>query len=113
MELRSRTVGAVSILEIIGRFEAYETAPVAEWLKQASEATSPPYILVNLSQVPFMDSAALASLVQGMKRCRQRGGDLYLCGLQQRVRIIFELTRLDKAFRIFPHEDEAIQAFTS
>ncbi len=66
---------------------------------------------MNLAGVQFVDSTALATLVQGMKRCRQLKGDLRLCGLQQPVRMIFELTRLDKAFEIFSGEDEAIQAF--
>jgi len=39
-------------------------------------------------------------------------GDLYICGLQQPVRIIFELTRLDKFFEIFPAEEDAIAAFS-
>ena len=47
-----------------------------------------------------------------MKRARQRDGDLRLCCLQRPVRMIFELTRLDKAFEIFAGEDEAIQAFS-
>jgi anti-sigma B factor antagonist len=40
-------------------------------------------------------------MVRTMKHCRERNGELILCGLRQPVRIIFELTRMDKAFRIF------------
>ena len=58
----------------------------------------------------FVDSSALALLVKGMKHCRQGGGDLALCSLQQPVKVIFELTRLDKAFGIYSTQDEAIQA---
>ena len=50
-------------------------------------------------------------LVQGMKRCRERDGDLRLCALQQPVRMIFELTRLDRAFEIYQSEEDAVQAF--
>ncbi|MEZ4681164.1 MAG: STAS domain-containing protein [Caldilineaceae bacterium] len=59
----------------------------------------------------FMDSSGLAALVQGMKKCRDRGGDLRLCQLQQPVRMILELTRLDKALDIFPSEGDAIASF--
>ena len=55
---------------------------------------------------------ALSALVEGMKRSRQLEGDLRLCNLQQPVRMIFELTRLDRAFEIFSSEEEAIQAFS-
>jgi anti-anti-sigma regulatory factor len=48
-----------------------------------------------------------------MKRCRQQGGDLHLCGLQQPVRFAFALTRLDRAIEIFPDEEQAVKAFGS
>ena len=48
-----------------------------------------------------------------MKHCQQKGGNLHLYGLQQSVRIIFELTRLDRAFEIYNEEDEAINAFVN
>ena len=81
--------------------------------KQIKEAIETgPQIVVNLASAHFVDSTALATLVQGMKHARQKNGDLYLAGLQQPVRIIFELTRLDKAFRIFAEADEAVAAFS-
>ena len=70
-------------------------------------------VVVNLAGVNFIDSTGLATLVQGMKHCRQEKGDLRLCGLQQPVRIIFELTRLDKAFEILTDEESAVNSFAS
>jgi anti-sigma B factor antagonist len=67
---------------------------------------------VDLEGVTFIDSTALATLVQGLNRCRKLNGDLHLCGLRQQVYMIFELTRLDKAFNIFVDENHAIQAIT-
>jgi anti-sigma B factor antagonist len=113
MELKSRstTDGKIAILELVGRFDAFEVPPVKEWLKNVSTAP-PAQVVVNLSQIHFIDSSGLSSLVQGMKHCRQHEGNLHLCGMQQPVQIIFELTRLDKAFDIFAGEDEAISAFS-
>lgn len=110
MNFTSRTQGRVSIIALQGRFDAHMAPPVAAWL-EAAAASAPARVLVNLSGVNFVDSTALATMVQGMKRCRQMGGDLHLCGLQQPLRIIFELTRLDRAFGMFVSEEEAISAF--
>ncbi len=112
MALKTRSAGSVAILELDGRFDAHVTPPVVQRLEQAA-STSPAQVVVNLTGVHFVDSTALAALVKGMKRCRQQNGDLYLCGLQQPVRIIFELTRLDKAFEIYATEAEAVTAFVN
>ncbi len=112
MDMNSRANDSVQILELSGRFDAYSAPAAREWIESASEL-EPANIVVNLSGVQFVDSTALATLVQGMKRCRQLKGDLRLCGLQQPVRMIFELTRLDKAFEIFTAEEEAVQAFAA
>ncbi len=110
MEFKDDTNGDIAILRIKGRFDAYEVSSVASWLETASDR-APAHIIVDLSKVNFIDSTALATLVKWMKRCRQKKGDLYLTGLQQPVRVIFELTRLDSAFEIFANENAAAQAF--
>ena len=107
MELRSHAINSVTVLDLSGRFDAHTASIVIAALEKAA-SVSPAKVVVNLGGVSFMDSTALAALVQGMKRCRQAGGDLRLCNLQQPVRIIFELTRLDKAFDIYSSEAEAL-----
>jgi anti-sigma B factor antagonist len=110
MELKSRSEGQVRILELSGRFDSYTATQVRQWVEEAADR-EPAQLVLNLSGVHFVDSTALATLVQGMKRCRQLNGDLRLCCLQQPVRMIFELTRLDKAFEIFASEEAAVQTF--
>jgi anti-sigma B factor antagonist len=110
MPINSHTAGTATVLDLSGRFDAYEVPPVQEWLEKAA-AAPPAHILVNMAEVNFIDSTALATLVQGMKRSREQGGDLRLCCLQQPVRIIFELTRLNKAIEIFADEAAAVASF--
>lgn len=112
MRIESRSLSDVTILDLAGRFEAATVPQVEPWIREAT-AAPPAKVLVNLSGVSFMDSSALALLVQGMKRSRQQGGDLRLYGLQQTVRIIFELTRLDKAFEIYASEADGLALFSS
>jgi anti-sigma B factor antagonist len=99
MNLSVESLKTVTVVQLDGRFDAYEAPQISAWIDE------------NISSVSFIDSTALATLVKGMKRCRQHGGDLYICGLVKTVRIIFELTRLDKAFRIFETRSEAVNAF--
>jgi anti-sigma B factor antagonist len=110
LDLTSRIRGTVSVLKLSGRFDAYSAPAVVEWLEDVLE-TSAPNLVVDLGGVHFMDSTALVTLTRGMKHCRQRDGDLRLCSLQPSVRVIFELTRLDRAFEIYDDEDRAVESF--
>lgn len=103
---------SVQVIKLDGRFDAFEAPQVVKWF-EANVNSGASRVVVDLGGVTFLDSAALASLVKGMKRCRELGGDLVLCNMQQAVKIIFELTRLDKAFRIAPDVESANASFTS
>ena len=67
--------------------------------------------VVDLTGVEFMDSSGMATLVQLFKRVRVGEGDVRLCGLQPKVRRVFELIRLDRVFDSFPTRKEAIASF--
>ncbi|NJK80160.1 MAG: STAS domain-containing protein [Chloroflexaceae bacterium] len=109
LQMTHRTVEGIDVIELSGRFDAHQVPFVVRWFDDHPEIQT---ILVNLKGVNFIDSSGLATLVKGLKRCRQNGGELYLCEAQQAVRIILELTRLDKAFTIFVDEQTAFQAIT-
>lgn len=111
MQLDEKIVGDVHIAALIGRFDAYETPVVKQWFAEKFSAETA-QLVVNLAEVHFIDSAGLAALVQAMKNAREGKGDLKLCALQQTTRVIFELTRMDKAFSIFESEAEAVAAFS-
>ena len=100
----------VAVIEISGRFDAQSAPSIAEWLEDIA-ATTNGRVVVNLVDATFLDSSALAALVKAVKRCRMRGGDVRLCGVQPSVRLVFELTRLDRAFDMFKSEDEAVGSF--
>ncbi len=110
MNMEIRSFGDITVLALFGRFDKNTAPSVATWLTEAT-STPPANLVVNLAEVNFVDSTALATLVQALKRCQQQQGNLHLCSLQRQVLMIFELTRLDKAFNIFVDENHAIQSF--
>ncbi len=70
----------------------------------------PERVVVDLDGVSYMDSSGVATLVEGMQIARKQSVQLVLCGMQPRVRSIFEIARLDKVFTIMDGLDEAISA---
>jgi anti-sigma B factor antagonist len=108
MEIRSRTVDGIEIIELEGRFDAFHVPVVSKWFDEHPEASN---VIVDLGGVTFIDSLGLSTLVKGLKRCRQHQGDVYLCNLQQAVLMVFELTRLNQAFTILQDAEAALDAF--
>jgi anti-anti-sigma factor len=103
------TAQDINVVTLDGRFDAYETPFIQKWFE---EHPNPKKIVINLRNVAFMDASGLSTLVKGLKTCRQNNGDLYLCELQDSVRNIFQLTRLDRIFSIYNNENAALQAFS-
>jgi len=68
-------------------------------------------VLVDLGQVGYVDSSGMGALVASLKHARTAGGELRLCALQDDVRAIFEMTRLNKAVTIHPSRSEALGAW--
>jgi anti-sigma B factor antagonist len=113
METNTRVINtpqnSIQIVELQGRLDAHQGNQVDHLLAEAGRATR--HTVVNLSKVQFIDSTGLSVLIKGIKHHREHQSHLVLCELQQPVRIIFELTRLDKMFTIYPTEHDALQAF--
>ena len=70
----------------------------------------PKKLVVDLSQVTYIDSSGLAVLIEAMQNVGGYGGSFALTGLQEAVRPIFEIARLDQVFRIFPDTAAALAA---
>jgi len=68
------------------------------------------YVVVDLSDVDFLDSSGLGLLIALLKRVLERGGDMKIAGLQKKVRMVFEITRAFKVFDIFDNTNEACKA---
>jgi anti-sigma B factor antagonist len=69
-------------------------------------------ILLNLSEVEFIDSSGLGVLLSLLRNLGERG-NLVLCGITENVMSLFRLTRINRVFQIYPGEAEAIAAITS
>lgn len=107
MQMTREQINGTTVLQLSGRFDAYAAPPIEEFF-QKNNLGPLAHIIVNLSNVNFIDSTGLSTLIIGMKRCRQQQGDLILCGIQQAVRVIFELTRLDTVFTMANTQEDAI-----
>ena len=67
--------------------------------------------VVNLSHVGFLSSLVIATLIVFAKEARQKGGDVRLCCPLEEAMNVIQITQLDKVFKIFKEEPEAVDSF--
>jgi anti-anti-sigma factor len=72
-------------------------------------ATGANIVLIDLQNVNFIDSSGLGALVSAMKTVRSAGGKLFICSVNDQVKLLFELTKMDRVFEIFANQDEFSQ----
>jgi anti-sigma B factor antagonist len=106
VEVNVETADDVLIVRPMGEIDLGRSPSLRQ---QLGQAMSRDYnrLIIDLSEVPYMDSSGVATLVEAMQQSRRAGSKLVLCGLQERVRSIFEIARLDTVFTIVEDREEA------
>jgi anti-anti-sigma factor len=98
-----------NVLPLKGEIDLH-VSPVVTASLTAMIEKKPERMVIDLSEVTYIDSAGLAALIQAMQKVEAYGGKFLLAGLQETVRSIFEISRLDQVFQIFPDTDTALAA---
>ena len=88
-----------------GFLSAANASDFLERLKVELTSSTDSAMLVNMEAVEFMDSAGLTALIKAFRLAQSLGRRFGICSLAPSVRIMFELTQLDKVFEIFKDRD--------
>ena len=106
LEIHTENINDGVIVRPVGEIDLSSAAHLRQRLSQV-QGGQPDRLVINLSDVPYMDSSGVATLVEAMQISRRTGTKLVLCALQDKVRSIFEIARLDMVFSIVESVDEA------
>ena len=98
-----------NVLKLEGEIDLHISPRVALSLAQRIKK-KPAKLVVDLSKVSYMDSSGLAVLIEAMQSVEEYGGIFAIAGMQETVRSIFEIARLDQVFRIYPDVRSALAA---
>jgi anti-sigma B factor antagonist len=110
MNISTRQSGNATIVDVIGDITLYNSPEVRKVLLRLIKEESVPRVIVNLEKVKYIDSAGVASLVEGLKVSRDLKSGFALYGLSRTTRDVLELTRLIKVFEVYDNEEEALRA---
>ena len=109
MELSTRELGAAIIVDVVGDITLYNSPDMRKMLIDLLKTQRKPRVIVNMLSVKYIDSAGVASLVEGLKIARDLKSTFALFGLSRTAREVLELTRLIKVFEVYNNEQEALQ----
>ena len=104
MEVKSFQQSGVTIVQISGEVNI-STSPD---LKKYFEKVISQKVVIDLEKVAYVDSSGLATFVEILKKSKSQTGQLALAGLSDKVKSLFEITKLDKLFAIFPNQQAAL-----
>ena len=107
MEVNVENQDGIVLVTPVGDVDLSSSRELQDQIRIALDA-QPARVVVNLEQVPYMDSSGVATLVEAMQIARKQSTRLVLCAMQDKVRSIFEIARLDRVFTIVPDEQEAL-----
>jgi anti-sigma B factor antagonist len=103
-----RAVGEAVVVSINGEIDLHNSPELRSALLQALLPKPPKKLVLNLSLVPYMDSSAVAVLVEMLQKVRPGGGKVMLVSLQPRVKGLLQIARLDTIFNLAATEQDAL-----
>jgi anti-sigma B factor antagonist len=107
MTFTQRRIEQVQIFTFVGSLTASQVAAARQQLQQLIQIQDA-WVLIDLSQLNFIDAQGLSLLIFALRRCHQFQGELFLLKPSTMVRGLLELTRLQHSFIIYLDEHAAL-----
>jgi anti-sigma B factor antagonist len=107
-----RPSGSVIVLDVKGALTLTDGADILRDKVRSLLQQGHKHVLVNLGNVPYMDSAGLSELVQSYATTTRQGGQLKLLNTTRRIHDLLVITKLSTVFDLFDDEAVAVSSFT-
>jgi anti-sigma B factor antagonist len=112
VKLTIRQVGDVTVIDAAGRITLGEGASTFRDTVRDLAAKGDKKLLLNLSEVSYIDSSGIGEMVSGFTTVTNHGGQLKLLGLSKRVKDLLQITKLYTVFEVFDDEASAVRSFS-
>lgn len=97
------------LIGISGRLDQSQTTDLEDSLQNLL-IESHIQLLMDLSEVTYVNSGGLRCLVTIWRQARDRGGNVVLCNLSERISQVFIVVGFDKVFEIYPSRAKALES---
>jgi len=112
MQIEQRAVGDVTVLDLKGRVTLGEGDELLKDKVNSLLNQGLNKIVLNLADVPYVDSAGLGEIVRTYTTVSKQGGTLKLLNLTKRITDLLSITKLLTVFETFDSENEAVRSFS-
>ncbi|HVT48777.1 MAG TPA: STAS domain-containing protein [Vicinamibacterales bacterium] len=112
MQIDERVVGDVTILDLKGKITLGEGDEALKDKINSLVLQNRRRILLNLAEVPYIDSAGLGEIVRTYTTVSRQGGQLKLVNLTKRITDLLSITKLLTVFETFDSEADALKTFS-
>jgi anti-sigma B factor antagonist len=102
--------GDVSLIEVEGQLIVGNRQELKQQVLDQLESGDRKFV-IDFANTGYIDSSGLGVLVSLSKKIREQGGELRLSSLNEDLRTLFELTKLDTLFRITDDKEQALEGF--
>ena len=111
MKIVERQVGEVTILDLHGKIMIGEGDDALREAVTRLADGGKTKLLLNLADVPYVDSAGLGEIVRCYTTVSRKGGKLKLLNLTKKIQDLLAITKLLTVFETYESEDEAVKSF--
>ena len=111
MTIGERSVGDVTVVDVGGRITIQEGADQFRDLTRDLIRQGRVKLVLNLREVPYIDSTALGEIIRSYTSVIRKGGSVKLLNVSAHVHQLFVMTRLLSVFDLFDSETEAVKSF--
>jgi len=105
-----QTEGGISVVVPTGRLDVAGAPALKDAIGELVK-NGPPRVVIDMEGISFVDSTGLGSVISALKQVRGSQGDLRLAAPNQQVRVVLELTTLDRVFPYYATVEEALTGF--
>jgi anti-sigma B factor antagonist len=109
LQIETRATGATQIIEVKGEVDLYTSPKMREQIFTTIKRHPSKSLIVNLTNVTYVDSSGIATLVEGLQLANEYQIRLKLVGLSRAILEVFQLVRLERVFEIYQTEEEALK----
>ena len=113
MQIEERNVGDVVVLDLKGKITLGEGDELLKDKVNSLVNQGHRKIVLNLADVPYIDSAGLGEVVRTYTTVSRQGGGLKLLNLTKRITDLLSITKLLTVFETFDTEDDAVRSFSA